>query len=188
MTISIYLPHMIQLQPAANIDSTKISYIVSIIGGANTLSRVLLGAVSDIPMVNPIVVLVAANSIASMSAYAMVYCRTFAQFASIGFIFGFATAPGSSLTSVVLADIFGVHALVTTFGMSNFFAGICIIPGPSFVGYIFQLLNENPDVPFYATSAIFTATALFNCILYIVNKYEIHCSKRQKIQAMYEEF
>ena len=131
--------------------------------------------------------ILAANSIASMSAFSMVYCRTFAQFASIGFIFGFATGPGSSLTSVVLADIFGVQALVTTFGMSNFFAGICIIPGPSFVGYIFQLLHENPDVPFYAASAIFTATALSNCILYIVNKYEIRCSKRQQIKAMYEE-
>jgi len=187
MTISIYLPNMIQLQPATKIDSTRISYIVSIIGGANTLARVLLGAISDLPMVNPIVVLVVANSIASISAFAMVYCQTFAAFASFGFIFGFATAPGNSLTSVVLANIFGVQALVTTFGMSNFFAGICIIPGPSFVGYIFQLLNENPNVPFYAASGILLMTALLNLILYSVNKYEVQCSKRRRIQTMYEE-
>merc|ERR1719510_558670 len=187
MTISIYLPNMIHLQPATNIDSTRISYIVSIIGGANTLARVLLGAISDLPMVNPIVVLVVANSIASISAFAMVYCQTFAAFASFGFIFGFATAPGNSLTSVVLANIFGVQALVTTFDMSNFFAGICIIPGPSFVGYIFQLLNENPNVPFYAASGILLMTALLNLILYTVNKYEVRCSKRRRIQTMYEE-
>ena len=151
------------------------------------MARVLLGAISDLPMVDPIVVLVVANSIASISAFAMVYCQTFAAFASFGFIFGFSTAPGNSLTSVVLANIFGVQALVTTFGMSNFFAGICIIPGPSFVGYIFQLLNENPNVPFYAASGILLMTALLNLILYSVNKYEVQCSKRRRIQTMYEE-
>ena len=160
---------------------------MSIIGAANTLARIVLGGLSDLSCINPIVVLFVANGIASISAFAMMYCYSFAAFATFGFVFGFTTAPGNSLTSVVLADIFGVQALVTTFGMSNFFAGICIIPGPSFVGYIFQVLNENPNVPFYAASGILLMTALLNLILYTVNKYEVRCSKRPRIQTMYEE-
>jgi len=187
MTISIYLPNMIQLQPDANIDSTMISYIVSIIGGANTIARILLGGVSDLPFVNPIVVLIIANTVAALTSFAMMYCQTFAAFASLGFIFGFATAPGNSLTSVILSNLFGVGSLVTTFGMSNFFAGTCIIPGPSFVGWIFQQCNDNPNVPFYAASAILGVTALLNVFLYLVDKYEIKCSRRSKLQRMYEE-
>jgi len=187
MTISIYLPNMIQLQPDANIDSTMISYIVSIIGGANTLARILLGGISDLPFVNPIVVLIIANTVAALTSFAMMYCQTFAAFASLGFIFGFATAPGNSLTSVILSNLFGVGSLVTTFGMSNFFAGTCIIPGPSFVGWIFQQCNDNPNVPFYAASAILGVTAFLNVFLYLVDKYEIKCSRRSKLQSMYEE-
>lgn len=185
MTISIYLPSMIQLQPDANLDSTMISYIVSIIGTANTLARIVLGGLSDLACINPIVVLTVANGIASISAFAMMYCYTFAAFATVGFVFGFTTAPGNSLTSVVLSNLFGVGSLVTTFGMSNFFAGTCIIPGPSVVGWIFQELNNNPNVPFYAASAIFFATAILNLFLYFIDKYEITC--RSRLRSMYEE-
>ena len=146
-----------------------------------------MGGISDLPFVNPIVVLIISNAIAAASAFTMMYCQTFAAFATFGFIFGFATAPGNSLTSVVLANLFGVGSLVTTFGMSNFFAGTCIIPGPSFVGWMFQQLNENPDVPFYAASAILAVTAVLNFCLYCVDKYEISCSKRSRLQSMYEE-
>ena len=160
---------------------------MSIIGGANTLARILLGGISDLPFVNPIVVLIVANGVASMSAYSMMYCTTFAGFAAFGFVFGFSTAPGNSLTSVVLANLFGVGSLVTTFGMSNFFAGTCIIPGPSFVGWIFQQLNSDPNVPFYAASAILFVTAILNFLLYCVDKYDIGCTRRSRLRSMYEE-
>ena len=146
-----------------------------------------MGGVSDLPFVNPIVVLIVANGIASLCAFTMMYAQTFVGFASIGFIFGFATAPGNSLTSIVLANLFGVGSLITTFAMSNFFAGICIIPGPSFVGWIFQQLNENPDVPFYAASAILLFTSILNLFLYLVDKYEVTCSRKSRLQRMYEE-
>ena len=162
------------------------SYIVSIIGAANTLARIVLGGLSDLSCINPIVVLFVANGIASISAFAMMYCYSFAAFATFGFVFGFTTAPGNSLTSVVLANLFGVGSLVTTFGMSNFFAGICIIPGPSVVGWIFQQLNNNPNVPFYAASAILLVTAFLNLFLYFVDKYDIRCG-RSRLQRMYEE-
>ena len=163
------------------------SYIVSIIGGANTLARILLGGIADLPSVNPIVVLIMANTVAAISAFAMMYCQTFASFAILGFIFGFSTAPGNSLTSVILANLFGVGPLVTTFGMSNFFAGTCIIPGPSFVGWIFQQCNDNPDVPFYAASIILGITAVLNILLYLVDKYEIKCTSKSRLKSMYEE-
>lgn len=146
-----------------------------------------MGGISDLPFVNPIAVLIVANGIASICAFAMMYCQTFSAFAVFGFIFGFSTAPGNSLTSVILANLFGVGSLVTTFGMSNFFAGTCIIPGPSFVGWLFQQLNENPDVPFYAASAILGVTSALNVFLYCVNKYEITCGRKSRIQRMYEE-
>ena len=166
---------------------TFFSYIVSIIGGANTLARILLGGISDLEFVNPIAVLIVANGIASMCAFAMMYCQSFTAFAVFGFIFGFTTAPGNSLTSVILANLFGVGSLVTTFGMSNFFAGTCIIPGPSFVGWMFQQLNENPDVPFYAASAILAVTSVLNVFLYSIDKYEITCNKKSRLRGMYEE-
>ena len=104
-----------------------------------------------------------------------------------GFVFGFTTAPGNSLTSVVLANLFGVGSLVTTLGMSNFFAGTCMIPGPSFVGWIFQQLNNDPNVPFYAASAILCVTSILNFFLYCVDKYDIGCSRRSRLRSLYEE-
>lgn len=121
---------------ALEISKVHASYLISAIGAANTVGRIILGYVSDKPWVNRLHVYNMCLTICGIATALSALCTGFWGLAIYASVFGFTIGAYVGLTSVILVDLLGLENLTNAFGLLLLFQGIASFVGPPIGGRV----------------------------------------------------
>ncbi|KAJ1524199.1 hypothetical protein ONE63_010720 [Megalurothrips usitatus] len=122
------------------------SLLVSVIGIANLIGRLVLGYVSDKPWVNRLLVYNLSLTIAGVGTVLVVVCNDFWSLAIYASVFGFTIGAYVGLTSVILVDLLGLDKLTNAFGLLLLFQGLASFVGPPIGGILYDVtLSYKPS-------------------------------------------
>ncbi|CAG5097051.1 Similar to SLC16A14: Monocarboxylate transporter 14 (Homo sapiens) [Cotesia congregata] len=135
------------------------SYLLAIIGIANTVGRIVLGYVSDKPWINRLLVYNLCLTICGFATVLSIYCNSFVSFAVYTSVFGFTVGAYVGLTSVILVDLLGLERLTNAFGLVLLFQGIASLLGPPIAGWLYDALGSY-DPGFFVGGAMIAISGL----------------------------
>ncbi|XP_058806582.1 monocarboxylate transporter 13 [Phymastichus coffea] len=135
-SIGFNVPYVYLIPQASTLDIDKktASTLLSIIGVANTLGRVLLGYVSDKPWVDRLIVYNCCLTVCGAATMLCPLCPDFATLAAYAAVYGFAAGAYVSLTSVCLVDLVGLDRMTNAFGLVLLAQGVASFLGPPIAG------------------------------------------------------
>ncbi|XP_058834621.1 monocarboxylate transporter 12 [Topomyia yanbarensis] len=146
-----------------NIDTKQASYLLGVIGIANTVGRIVLGYLSDKPWVNRLLVYNLCLTICGLATAFSVMCLDFYSLATYSAVFGFTIGAYVGLTSVILVDLLGLDKLTNAFGLLLLFQGIASFLGPPLAGWLYDLtLSYNPGFILAGTTIALSGFILFS--------------------------
>lgn len=144
------------------IDTKQASYLLGIIGIANTVGRIILGYLSDKPWVNRLLVYNLMLTICGVATAFSVMCLDFYSLATYSAIFGFTIGAYVGLTSVILVDLLGLDKLTNAFGLLLLFQGIASFMGPPMAGWLYDItLSYNPGFILAGSTIAISGVMLF---------------------------
>ncbi|XP_049531142.1 monocarboxylate transporter 12 isoform X1 [Anopheles darlingi] len=147
---------------ATGIDTKQASYLLGIIGIANTLGRIVLGYLSDKTWVNRLAVYNISLSVCGVATALSVLCYNFETLAVYSGIFGFTIGAYVGLTSVILVDLLGLEKLTNAFGLLLLFQGIASLIGPPIAGWLYDYtLSYGPGFVMAGTAIGVSGLMLF---------------------------
>lgn len=117
-----------------NIEVDDASFLLSVIGIANTLGRIVLGYISDRPWVNRLWLYNGCLAVCGISMGLSNFCTNYTSQAVFCAVFGVTSGAYVGLTSVVLVDLLGLDRLTNAFGLLLLFQGIASVIGPPIIG------------------------------------------------------
>eukprot|EP00092_Neocalanus_flemingeri_P033997 GFUD01036968.1.p1 GENE.GFUD01036968.1~~GFUD01036968.1.p1 ORF type:complete len:612 (-),score=85.76 GFUD01036968.1:1173-3008(-) len=136
-------------------DGDQAAFLLSVIGIANTIARLILGWLSDRSWINRLYLYNSCLIICGISMGLSVFCNTYHTQAVYCAIFGITSGAYVGLTSVVLVDLLGLDKLTNAFGLLLMFQGIASVIGPPVIGALYDSIG-NYDAGFY-----FSGTMIF---------------------------
>jgi MFS transporter, MCT family, solute carrier family 16 (monocarboxylic acid transporters), member 14 len=116
------------------IEKQSASYLLAIIGIANTVGRIILGYLSDKPWVNRLWVYNVCLTTCGVATALSIFCVDFISLSVYSAVFGFTIGAYVGLTSVILVDLLGLERLTNAFGLLLLFQGIASFLGPPLAG------------------------------------------------------
>ncbi|CAB4063538.1 SLC16A14 [Lepeophtheirus salmonis] len=140
------------------------SYLISIIGIANTIGRIVLGYVSDKPWLNTLYLYNTCLAICGLCLGLSNFCVTYTTQAIYCAVFGVTSGAYVGLTSVVLVELIGLDQLTHGFGLLLLFQGIASVIGPPIIGGLKDWLGTY-DVGFYLAGFIIFVSGVMLFIL-----------------------
>ncbi|XP_076162612.1 monocarboxylate transporter 5-like isoform X2 [Ptiloglossa arizonensis] len=160
-SIGFYVPYVYVLPQAEEqgINKNDASYLLIVIGIANTLGRIVLGYISDKPWVNRLLIYNLCLTICGISTILSTVCRSFETFILYSSIFGFTSGAYVGLTSVILVDLLDLTRLTNAFGLLLLFQGFASLLGPPIAGWLYDALESyNPG--FFTAGGMITVSGL----------------------------
>ncbi|KAG8176490.1 hypothetical protein JTE90_024919 [Oedothorax gibbosus] len=131
-------------------DETQASNLLSIIGIANTIARVLLGYLSDRKCVNRLWLYNGSLALCGFATIFSSFCNSYFLMAAYAAVFGATAGTCVSLTSVILVDLLGLEKLTNAFGLLLLFAGVACLIGPPITGWLHDYTGSY-DPGFYTS-------------------------------------
>jgi len=154
----------------SGVDRNRASFLLSIIGISNTLSRILLGYISDRPCVNRLWVYNCALTVAGIATALSALCRDFTTLAIYAAVFGFTIGAYVGLTSVILVDLLGLNKLTNAFGLLLLFQGVATLIGPPIAGALFDA-TKSYDMGFYVAGVMMAVSGIMLFFIPCVQRY-----------------
>ncbi|XP_050398485.1 monocarboxylate transporter 12 [Patella vulgata] len=149
----------------AGIDESRAAFLLSVIGIANTVGRVLFGWLSDRSGVNRLMLYNTALTICGIATALSPYCGgNYALLVTYCAVFGLFIGVYVSLTSVVLVDLLGLDKLTNSFGLLLLFQGAATFIGPPMAGWMYDWTGSY-DVSFQVNGAM---VAFSGAMLYFI--------------------
>ena len=115
-------------------DGKQAAFLLSVIGIANTIGRIILGWLSDRREINRLYLYNSCLVVCGVSMGLTVFCNTYISEAVYCAIFGVTSGAYVGLTSVVLVDLLGLDKLTNVYGLMLLFQGIASVIGPLIIG------------------------------------------------------
>lgn len=144
------------------IDTKQASYLLGVIGIANTVGRIILGYLSDKPWVNRLLVYNLSLTICGLATAFSVMCLDFYSLATYSAVYGFTIGAYVGLTSVILVDLLGLDKLTNAFGLLLLFQGIASFLGPPLAGWLYDITGSyNPGFILAGTTIAISGVMLF---------------------------
>ncbi|XP_060801493.1 uncharacterized protein LOC106137323 [Amyelois transitella] len=159
--LGFFVPYMYATQRAKDNHGSELSqkWLVSAIGVANIIGRIMCGLVSSMPKVSPLWlnnIAVSAGGIATMisglyyhDVYQFGYCV----------VFGLAVACFASLRSILVVEYLGLEQLTNCFGLFLLFQGLGALLGAPIAGFIMDQ-TQSYDITFGVSGAFLLISAL----------------------------
>uniref|UniRef100_T1JMT4 Major facilitator superfamily (MFS) profile domain-containing protein n=1 Tax=Strigamia maritima TaxID=126957 RepID=T1JMT4_STRMM len=164
----IYIKDRAQLLGVSSEDS---SFLISIIGIANTISRVVLGYISDKPWLNRLWLYNGSLTICGVSTMFSALCLDYNSMAVYAVVFGATAGAYVGLTSVILVDLLGLEKLTNAFGLLLLFQGVASVIGPPITGSLYDWL-ESYDPGFYVAGAMIAASGLMLFMIPVIHWWQ----------------
>ena len=141
-SIGFNVPYVYTVDRAIHlgVDQKDASFLLSVVGIANTLGRIFLGYISDRSWVNRLYLYNISLAICGISMALSNLWGSYSAQAFFCAVFGITSGAYVGLTSVVLVDLLGLDNLTNAFGLLLLFQGIASVIGPPFIGIV-QLHN-----------------------------------------------
>merc|ERR1719187_2966770 len=114
------------------------SYLLAVVGISNTVSRILLGYISDQPWCNRLWLYNIALTVCGLGTIASNWFYSYGAQIFYAVVFGAMSGAYVGLTSVVLVDLLGMEKLTNAFGLLLMFQGIASLIGPPMCGALFD--------------------------------------------------
>ncbi|XP_067143093.1 monocarboxylate transporter 12-like [Centruroides vittatus] len=159
------------------------SFLLSIIGIANTLGRVLLGYLSDKPWVNRLWLYNSCLTICGLSTSLSFLCTDYKSMAVYSIVFGATAGAYVSLTSVILVDLLGLDKLTNAFGLLLVFEGIACLVGPPITGWLYDWTGSY-DPGYHVSGAMIAVSGLMLFGIPFIKR----CQARYSQKSSQEEF
>jgi MFS transporter, MCT family, solute carrier family 16 (monocarboxylic acid transporters), member 14 len=151
------------------------SLLISTIGGANTIGRIMLGYISDKPWINRLHVYNICLTICGIATALSAFCVGFWGLAIYATVFGFTIGAYVGLTSVILVDLLGLENLTNAFGLLLLFQGIASFVGPPIGGWLYdKTLYYEPAFVLAGVSI-----AISGLMLYFIPPLQRHLERKE---------
>lgn len=160
--------------------------LISIIGAANTVGRIVLGYISDKPWINRLQVYSWSLTICGIATFVSAFCFSFTTLAMYSSIFGFSIGAYVGLTSVVLVDLLGLEKLTNAFGLLLLFQGIASLVGPPIAGSLFDY-TKSYDPGFALAGVAITLSGLILLVIPPLQKWQRKKSTKSRNTARSED-
>jgi len=157
-SIGFNVPYVYQVDRAVNelgIVKEDANYLLSIVGIANTIGRVVLGFIADRPWVNRLYLYNTSLAICGLSMALSNFWTNYTGQAIFCAVFGMTSGAYVGLTSVVLVDLLGLDNLTNAFGLLMLFQGIASVIGPPFIGFLYDHFKNYHAGYYFAGAMIF---------------------------------
>lgn len=156
-SIGFNVPYVYTVDRAVNlgIDQDDASFLLSVVGIANTLGRIVLGYVSDRPWLNRLYLYNTSLAVCGISMGLSNFCKDYTSQAIFCAVFGITSGAYVGLTSVVLVDLLGLDNLTNAFGLLLLFQGIASVLGPPFIGWLYDEMGNYETGFYFSGSMIF---------------------------------
>ncbi|KAG6457555.1 hypothetical protein O3G_MSEX010382 [Manduca sexta] len=177
-SIGFYIPYVYTVPMSEKLGIENPPYLISIIGAANLVGRIILGYISDKPWVNRLLAYNLCLTIAGISTAMAMFCWEFWGLAMYATTFGFTIGAYVGLTSVVLVDLLGLERLTNAFGLLLLFQGIASLIGPPFAGLLYDALQSYAP-GFYVAGGTISLSGL---ILFFIPVIERRTNRKRWLQ------
>uniref|UniRef100_A0A1B0FGN1 Major facilitator superfamily (MFS) profile domain-containing protein n=1 Tax=Glossina morsitans morsitans TaxID=37546 RepID=A0A1B0FGN1_GLOMM len=157
-----------------SLNTEQSSYLIAIIGVANTVGRIILGYISDKPWVNRLWIY---NYSLTICGIATALCPLCTSFGTLGFycaVFGFTIGAYVGLTSVILVDLLGLDKLTNAFGLLLLFQGVASFIGPPIGGWLYDITTSY--APAFLLAGIMIAIS--GLVMFIIPPLQRHVAKK----------
>uniref|UniRef100_U5EMP4 Putative monocarboxylate transporter 1 n=1 Tax=Corethrella appendiculata TaxID=1370023 RepID=U5EMP4_9DIPT len=138
-SIGFNIPYVYIAAQAEFLQLENSSYLLAIIGIANTIGRIILGYLSDKTWVNRLWVYNSCLAICGVATILSIFCADFYSLGAYAATFGFTIGAYVGLTSVILVDLLGLDKLTNAFGLLLLFQGIASFLGPPLAGWLYDI-------------------------------------------------
>merc|ERR1719259_1553710 len=159
-----YLPDVTVLR---GFPKAKSNLLLSIVAITNTLGRIVVGLITDLPWVDS---LMTSNTCILLLGLATLFVPFFSSYSGLvvmALLFGFGAAGMISMGSIVMVDVMGLKSLNVSFGCLAFFKGFGILVGAPIGGLMFDATNSY-DHTFYFGGGVSTFASLIGFTLQFV--------------------
>ncbi|XP_046734618.1 monocarboxylate transporter 1 isoform X5 [Diprion similis] len=161
------------------------SWLLGIIGIANTFGRIILGYVSDKPWINRLIVYNICLTICGIATAFSSLCTTFTGFAFYSAVFGVTAGAYVGLTSVILVDLLGLDRLTNAFGLLLLFQGLASLLGPPIAGWLHDGLGSY-DPGFWVAGSMIAISGLMLFFIPPLQRYlRKKAEKSQRIDFVF---
>ncbi|XP_063838509.1 monocarboxylate transporter 12 [Ostrinia nubilalis] len=182
-SIGFYIPYVYIVPMSEKMGVENSAYLISIIGGANLVGRIILGFISDKPWVNRLLAYNLCLTMAGISTAMAMACWEFWGLAIYATTFGFTIGAYVGLTSVVLVDLLGLERLTNAFGLLLLFQGIASLIGPPFAGWLYDAVESYAPAFYVAGGTI----SLSGIILFLIPLVERRSNRNRFDEAVLEQ-
>ncbi|KAJ2953818.1 hypothetical protein O0L34_g1446 [Tuta absoluta] len=169
-SIGFYIPYVYTVPLGNSLNIEDPEFIVSIIGVANVIGRIILGFIADKPWVNRLLAYNVCLTIAGVSIALTALCWEFWGLAMCATVFGFTIGAYVGLTSVVLVDLLGLERLTNAFGLLLLFQGIASLIGPPFAGWLHDATYSFAS-GFYVAGATVSLSGVILYLIPVIRRY-----------------
>lgn len=147
------------------------SLLLSVIGIANTASRVILGYLSDQSWVNRLWLYNCSLTLCGISTALSSFSNTYILMAVYAAVFGATAGAYVSLTSVILVDLLGLDKLTNAFGLLLLFEGVASLIGPPITGWLYDGTGSY-DPGFYVSGVMIAISGLMMFFIPCIQKFQ----------------
>ena len=163
----IYLPSLAVTMEGVTADQG--AKLLSVIGIANTLGRILCGFVADFAWVDSLCVINISFLLTAASILLFPFLTTFTEFVILSLVFGVCIASLITLTSIVLVDVLGLERLTSAFGLLTMFRGLATMLGPPIAGLVYEASGSYSPA-FYVAASFLLLAGLVSILADIVRR------------------
>ncbi|XP_063991262.1 monocarboxylate transporter 14 [Diachasmimorpha longicaudata] len=170
--MGFYTPFMFLPGRAESMDlKDSATFLVSVIGIANTVGRVICGLVSSLPGMDTLLinnVFISISGILTICS-GLSYSKEYQYFYAAAF--GFSISVFAALRSILVVDLMGLEKLTNAFGLILLFQGIAASVGAPLTGAV-KVATDSFDVAFYVSGALILLSAIICYPLKWINEWE----------------
>lgn len=155
------------------------AFLLSIIGIANTVGRVLCGWVSDQPWADSLLINNLALIMAGVATIASPFCVSYGLLGAYSCVFGLGIAVFVSLRSILMVELIGLHKLTNAFGLVTMCQGFSAFIGAPIAGALYDI-TQSYNSSFYVAGISLTMAGVICLPLRRIARWQ---SKREQQQS-----
>uniref|UniRef100_A0A6A7FZE8 Monocarboxylate transporter 14 n=1 Tax=Hirondellea gigas TaxID=1518452 RepID=A0A6A7FZE8_9CRUS len=173
-SIGFYAPYIFIVDRALDlgIESARTVTLLSVLGISNTISRVVLGYVSDLRWINRLYVYNIALTICGLGTCASIWMVSFESQMLYAAIFGSTSGAYVGLTSVVLVDLLGMERLTNAFGLLLLAQGMASVIGPPICGSLYEM-SQNYNYTFLLAGSMIAISGVMLFVIPFMESYKM---------------
>lgn len=149
-----------------NITPEKSAFLLSLIGIANTVGRIMSGVIADMRKVDSLIINNVSLILAGIATAMSPLCKTFSTLCTYAVVFGLNASAFISLTSIIICDLLGLDKLTNAFGLLSLVRGISTILGPPLAGAIYDATNSY-HLPFILGGILIIIGGVLHFLLFV---------------------